>query len=104
MMAESNDVESTVDRYLQDDPFLNGLGARVIPGTARQEQWGWSIAVGTSSEPDRRFEMYDHMTEIEERLREHEKLDVIIAPSGSNPNAYTTPDDNRPNAEHNRNG
>lgn len=61
-------VEAKVSAYIQRDAYLTGLGAQVLPGTARQDQWGWSIVVGTVDEPERKFEFFDHLTEVEEQL------------------------------------
>jgi hypothetical protein len=79
------DFENRINEYLSKDELLSKLGARVLPGTAHQETWGWTVSVGTEDNPPKTLEFVDRLSEISEQFKEHEHVDVLIAPSGVKP-------------------
>jgi hypothetical protein len=83
--VDSGKIESVVNGYLDQRAELRLLGARVVPGTASHRENYWYVPVVTEAEPEKRFDYYDWLSDVEERLKEVEHISVLIAPSGVRP-------------------
>lgn len=83
---EPDEIEKRINEYLARDPDLHRLRAHVLPGTVRHEGGYWYVPVGTASDPERKFEYYDKLSDVEEQVKQQDQIEVIIAPSGLHPN------------------
>ena len=83
--AKPNDIERAVNEKLSTHELTRALGARVLPGTARHETWGWTVSVGTEKDPERTYQFLDELAAVADELLDEGQLDVLIAPSGLRP-------------------
>lgn len=76
------DIERSLTDLLGQDSLLRRLGAAVVPGSARADGGVWYVAVHTARDPKRKFEYYERLSAIEDRMNEQTGIDILIAPSG----------------------
>jgi hypothetical protein len=77
---DSRAVAETVRRYLEDC-HLGGITLDVIDSGVRKEPYWWYVPIRPSAWPDRMFEFYEALAEVEEQLEEREQLKVLLAAS-----------------------
>ena len=75
-------VESLVSALLGKDRLLQRLGATVVAGTASVDHGIWYVVVRTLKEAPRKFEYYEHLSAVEDRLRDDKGIEILIAPAG----------------------
>lgn len=75
-------VEKLVAALLGKDRLLERLGAFVVTGTANIEGGIWMVAVKTIKEAPKKFEYYEHLSAVEDRLRDDKGIEILIAPAG----------------------
>lgn len=86
--SEAGALEATVNQYLERHDLTRTLGARVLPGSAQRDEWGWTVSVGSEHMPPRTFAFVDELGDIADEILENEKIEVLIAPSGHRPSEF----------------
>ena len=70
-------VADKVREYLKEC-HPGGATLVVIESGVRQEEHWWYVPIRPSAWPDRMFEYYEALAEIEEQLEEREQLKVLL--------------------------
>jgi hypothetical protein len=78
-MSEKEIVE-IVGRYLKDK-YPGGATLEALAQGVRHEQDWWYVPVRPSVEPERRYEYYEALADVENALEESEHLTVLLLPT-----------------------
>jgi hypothetical protein len=71
------EVAQKVRQYVQDC-HPGGITLEVVePGIRREEHW-WQVPLRPSAWPEKMFEFYEALADVEEALEEHEQLKVLL--------------------------
>ncbi len=63
------------------DKHPGGATLEALPQGVRHEQDWWYISVRPSVEPERRYEYYEALADVENALEEAEHLTVLLLPT-----------------------
>jgi hypothetical protein len=77
---QEQSVADTVRRYLQGRD-LDGVTLDVEEQGIYKDQYRWYVPVRPSVEPQRRYQFYEVLTDIEEELEDREHLKVLLVPA-----------------------
>ncbi len=77
-MSEKEIVE-VVGRYLKDK-HPGGVTLEALPQGVRHEQDWWYVNVRSSSQPARRYEYYEALSDAETELEDTEHITVVLLP------------------------
>lgn len=78
-MSEKEVVE-IVGRYLKDK-HPSGATLEALAQGVRHEQDWWYVPVRPSVEPERRYEYYETLADVETSLEDSEHLTVLLLPT-----------------------
>lgn len=80
---KAKDIEKIVKEYLaRHQTELGDVEPLVLQGTTHHETY-WSVPVGTSHEPPRKFHFYDVLSAVEDEVKRDKKIEILIVPSGT---------------------
>lgn len=80
-MMSKDQVVQRVRELLEASP-PRGFSIEVMENKAREDGGWWYIPVRTPGDEPRTYEYYTVLTDIEEHLRDNEKVDVLLVPAG----------------------
>ena len=78
---DKRSVAQAVRQYIQDRHPGSAVLEVVEQGIRKEEYW-WYVPVRPSVEPEKRYEYYEALADVEEELAENEKLTVFLVPAG----------------------
>ena len=86
----AEEVAAIVRPYLSE-PVLGDIQLQVMADRTRRIDGWWKVGVAPSRWPERLYPMYEELAIIEERLRDDNHLDILLAlgePVNPAPAAY----------------
>ena len=80
MTLGENEIVEIVGRYLKDKHPGGATLEALVQGVRHEQDW-WYVPVRPSVEPERRYEYYEVLADVEADLEDTEHLTVLLLPS-----------------------
>ena len=80
MELDAKAVAQTVREYLRDQ-HPSGLTLEVVEAEVIKIDYWWQVPVRPSAWPEKTFELYDTLAEVETAIQEDKHLNILLAPT-----------------------
>lgn len=78
MENNAGTVAQVVREYLQGQ-HPSGLNLEVVEDEVRQIDYWWQVPIRPNAWPDKTFELYDTLAEVETAIQEEKHLNILLA-------------------------
>lgn len=82
MKPNKQAIAQVVRDYIRDR-HPGGITLEVVEQGVRHEDYWWYVPIRPSKEPQKRYEFYETLADVENELEENEHLKVLLVPAGS---------------------
>ena len=87
MEPNAQSVAQVVREYLQGQR-PSGLTLEVVEDEVRKIDTWWQVPVRPSAWPEKTFELYDTLAEVETAIQEDKHLNILLAPTEPKTDQY----------------